>query len=182
LLLLALAATLCGASFAYAPVFPSASLTSFEAETFTYTYTVTIPGNSTFPFGLFRVYAEVPDAPVTSPWVLTGPFVNGADQGWTRTVSRWDFEGAGKDYANWQASVAQEIPAQTAWTGQFLLVVPNSSPVEGWLLTSDGPGSTQYVWDLVPGEAPVPEPASAMCILSGVASILGAVALRRRSR
>lgn len=175
---LALTALISTSAAAVALVYPQVSLSSFDPVTFTYTYTVTIPADSSFPFGMFRVYAEVPHAGLTSPWTLNGPIVDGVDQNWAKIVSRWDFSGDGKDYACWQASIPQEIPSHTAWVGQFILTVPNSSPVEGWLKTADGPGSQNYTYDLVPG--PIPEPSTIVGLLGGLATIGCAWRARRK--
>lgn len=158
-------------------IYPTAELTSFDAETFTYTYTVTVSEANSFPFGHFRVFAAVPNAGLTGGWVVSDPTVGEqAASGWSTSISRWDYD-IPADYVAWQASTEAEVMKGTEWVGVFTLVAPNTRPVDGMLFTSDGPGSEHYMPGQVPGA--VPEPSSLMCLFSGSAALLGM--LRRRS-
>ena len=166
-----------------AEVLPTASLWSFDADTFTYVYRVICPENMTQPFGYFQVDAQVPELEPyvdegTGGWILSGPFVDDEDQEWANGVFPWTFDPE-KDSAYWRADRTQEIPAFTAWQGDFVLVVPNTQPGRGMILTKNGvPGSTQEFEDLVP--CPIPEPSSLLALGAGLVG-LGTCWKRRRN-
>lgn len=130
---------------ASADVFPTVTF-SFDQNTFTYTYTVTNPANSTYPFGYFQVDMLQPYTAVTS---------KSSSDGWDSGYRRWSVDQL-YHFAWWSAPPDGEVPAQTAWTGEFTLVVPNTRPVPGLVLTKDGVGGEQLLQLQVPG--PVPEP------------------------
>ncbi len=139
----------------YADVFPTVELTSFDPNTGTYVYTVTCPANSTYPFGYFQIDAQVSNLPPTGPWIIDGPYVDGVNKAWPKGSRNWD--PSGKDQAWWDGLRGQTIPANTAWTGTFILIVPNSQPVLGQAATKDGQvGSFKIHTVLVPGPKPTP--------------------------
>ncbi len=167
------------------PTYPVAELTSYDAATYAYTYTVSVGAADSFAFGHFRVYAEVPNLGSTGGWVTDGPAVNGqAVSGWSTVIGRWDTSAQPKDYVDWQASAPAEVPRGTDWVGVFTLVAPNTLPVDGWLYTSDGPGSEHTLQGLVPGSAAaaVPEPCSLLSAAYGIAAILGLRRVRLNRR
>lgn len=167
---------------AFAAVYPSVAFVGFDQATWTYTYRVTCPANSTYPFGRFVVMAEVPQAPPYFPWG------HGAD---TAPTTRWLFNTADREWdddfnptksnAIWQKAVLEDmIPAGTAWTGLFTLIVPNSYKVDGIVVTMDGgPGTQNPTPQTVPGPALIPEPSSLLA-LGGL--IGGLLPLMRRRR
>jgi len=175
---LLIAVSVCCGS-AGAQVFPSVSF-DFDAVTFTYTYTVSIPGNSTYPFGYFQVDTHLAWA---ANWSTSGPWVpnagTGVDQNWSSGYATWQVSPQ-HDFAFWRASTGQQIPAGTAWLGDFVLIVPDSLPTDGWVLTKDGVGASEnHLQRLVPG--PVPEPSAFAALGAGLAGLAG-FGIRRRRR
>ena len=180
-LLVLMALVLCGS--ASAQVFPTLEFVSFDQPSFTYTYRITCPANSTFPFGRLAILAEVPNAGMYFPWG------HGAD---TDPASRWTFYVQDRDYdevtwepltsnAIWKATVLEDvIPANMAWTGQFMLTVPNSRKVDGVGITMDGGDWSENATTVyVPGPALIPEPSSILA-LGGLAAGLLPLIRRRR--
>ncbi len=171
-------ATLTGAlalaigSVAGAQIYPTVTLSSFNPVTFTYQYTVSQPANATYQLGQLMLDTEV----LLPTWAMSGPVVGGNDQNW---YSGSFHRTATKDSIFWIAlNDAQEVPANTAWTGVFTVVAPGTMPVPGFALTKDTIISSQNVSSVqVPG--PVPEPASVLA-LSG--ALLGVPIYFRKRR
>ncbi len=180
LLTIALLALCSGATFA--AVFPTLEFVSFDQATFTYTYRVTCPENSTYPFGRLTILAEVPNGGSYFPWG------HGAD---TDPATRWQFLTSDREWdddfnptksnAIWKADLEDVVPAMTAWTGQFMLTVPNSRLVDGVGITMDGgpwsqsPAQTVYV----PGPALIPEPGSLLALGGLVGGLLPFIRRRK---
>lgn len=177
LVLLALSAS------AFAAVYPELEFVSFDQATFTYTYRVTCTTENTYPFGRLTIFAEVPQGGIYFPWG------HGAD---TDPTTRWSFYTQDREWddefnptksnAVWQKAVLQDmVPAGTAWTGQFMLIVPNSYKVNGIGITMDGgpdsqsPARTVYV----PGPALIPEPSSLLALGGLVGGLLPLLRRRR---
>lgn len=180
LILLALGATAANA----VAVYPDLQFVNFDQATFTYTYRVTCPADSTYPFGRLTILAEVPQGGQYYPWG------HGAD---TSPATLWDFYTVDREWdddwnpsktnAVWASKGSSDfVPAATAWTGLFTLIVPNSSLTEGVGFTMDGgPWSESPPRTVnVPGPgAPVPEPSS-LLVLGGLVG--GLLPLMRRRR
>lgn len=146
------------------PVFPDVTYIGFDANTFTYTYQIDCPADSTYPFGQLTVQAEVPNFGIYFPWALAADTFPSTLWNKGTTVREWI--PTRKDNAYWRAATtADVVPSATAWSGRFTLVVPNSSPTGGLVVTMDGgPVSTQVVERTVPGPALIPEPGSLLAL------------------
>lgn len=158
LVILALAAVLVMAicSMASAQVFPTVTLSSFDQATGTYVYTVTCQSNSTYPLGYLQIDTQMTS---TGSWTMSGPVANNVNKNWPIKTIRWDGVNL-KDSAIWDPTLrGTEIPANTAWTGVFTLVVPNSIPVPGFASTRDGQAASFKVHSvMVPGPKPSAPP------------------------
>ena len=170
---------------AFATVYPDLQFVGFDQGTFTYTYRVTCPANSTYPFGRLTILAEVPQAGIYFPWG------HGAD---TAPTTLWDFYTVDREWdddwnpiksnAVWsfKEGTSDYVPANTAWTGQFMLIVPNSSLTEGVGFTMDGgPWSQSPPRTVtVPGPgALIPEPSSLLALGGLVGGLLPLIRRRR---
>lgn len=149
-LLLALAA-----AQSYAAVFPTVQLSSFDPATSTYVYNITCPSNSSYPFGYFQVDTQMICPPAPNQWFMQGAIVGGVDKLWPKGVFTWDL--AGKGAAYWDPiSRGTVVPANTAWSGNFVLIVPGSTPTPGIAVTKDGQVLSYAVHNVyVPGPMPV---------------------------
>ncbi len=149
-LMITLLVIICGS--ACAQVYPSVELTSFDPITYTYVYTVTCPADNTYQFGYLQIDTQVTNPSPTGSWTISGPFVGGVNKLWPTGTIQWDSVN-GKDSAIWDPiSRGMVIPANTAWQGTFILVVPESEPVPGKAATKDGQIGSYKVHDvLVPG-------------------------------
>ena len=183
-----LSAMVSGAALAHG-ILPTACLILFDPDTFAYVYWVICPEYMTYPFGYFQVDAKVP---CDGTWAQTGPwtpsYLEGTNRNWTHGVSTWEYDELGEpvcDFAYWRASGSQEIMPGTAWSGEFVMTVPNTQPGWGWIYTKgETIESQQRIDDLVPcpipdGGQPVPEPSSIIALAGGLGSLL---AFRRRGK
>jgi len=172
----------CGTAFA-SLVFPTVTLVTYDPIEFTYVYRIECPANMSYPFGYFQVDAQVPEDGEFAPWQVSGPFVpdtEGTNVNWASGISVWQYDPDERDFAYWRASKKQEIMPGTAWSGDFVLVVPNTGPGPGFVLTKDGVlGSTNRLEYLVPSPM-VPEPANIVGLATGLMLAFGSM-LRRRS-
>lgn len=150
---------------ASAQVFPSVTLSSFDKPTGTYVYTVTCPADSTYPFGYLQIDTQVANAFPTGPWTMQGALVGGVNKNWPLGVIRWDAAN-GKDSAIWDPiSRGTVISANTYWTGQFILIVPDSEPVPGYAATRDGVAGSYKVHEvLVPGPKHIAPPVTGFTV------------------
>lgn len=166
---------------AFAQVWPELTFVSFDQATYTYTYRVTCPADSSYPFGRLTILAEVPNGGAYFPWG------HGAD---TDPATRWAFNTQDREWdddfnptksnAIWKAALGDAVPSGTAWTGQFMLIVPNSRLTEGVGVTMDsGSGQSPMRTVFVPGPALIPEPSSLLA-LGGLAAGLLPLIRRRR--
>lgn len=166
-------------SAAMAQVFPTLAYEGFDANTWTYTYRIDCAADSTFPFGQLIVQAEVPNFGLYFPWTL------GADTlpatGWTRSTQVRQWLPVRKDNAIWRANTTDDvIPSGTVWTGRFTLIVPNSAPTGGLVVTMDGgPVSTNVNTSYVPGPAPIPEPSSLLALGGLVGGLIPLIRRRK---
>ena len=179
--LLLLAAS--GAAFA-SLVFPTVTLVTYDPIEFVYVYRIECPTSMSYPFGYFQVDAQVPDDGEFSPWQVSGPFIpdyiSGTNLKWASGISTWQYDPDYRDFAYWRASRKQEVMPGTAWTGDFVLIVPNTAPGPGFVLTKDGvEGSTNRFEYLVPCPM-VPEPSGVLGLATGLMLGFGSL-LRRRS-
>lgn len=154
---------LCSAA-ALADVFPSVTYVGFNTVTYEYTYRIDCLSTSTYPFGQLEVFAEVPNFGIYAVWQLsmdTPPSTL-----WATSTAMWQLFPERKDKAMWAANTSDDVvPAETLWSGQFYLIVPNSTPTGGIVVTLDGgPGATNPSSTTVPGPAPIPEPSSLLAL------------------
>ncbi len=166
----ALAIAVC--SVASAQNYPTVALSLYNPVTFEYRYTVTQPSDGTYLFGKL-----VLDTHAQTNWSMSGPFVGSVDQGW---FASYFARTATEDSVYWLAtSDAQEVPANQAWQGEFVLIAPNTVPVPGSFLTKDGVVASTHISHVdVPGV--VPEPASVLMVGPALLG-LPFIRLKRRS-
>lgn len=158
--------------------FPQVTL-SYEPATFTYTYHVVVPQGTTLSFGELDIFSHAicwDPVQEVDTWAFKGPVVNGVDGGW----SVGSGEGGPGDVITWRAFGDQEVLSGT-WTGDFVIVAENTTPVMGEAATKDGVPNSWNTFSIeVPGTV-VPEPSSIMAFGAMAMALAGtSIRLRRR--
>lgn len=177
---------MCGSVASATSIYPEVTYEGFDPATFTYTYRIDCTVDSTFPFGQLIVQAKVPNFGVYFPWAL------GADGGsltplyntalWAKSTQVRLWVPTRMDNAIWRAPTTDDVvPSNTVWSGRFTLVVPNSAPTGGLVVTMDGgPISTAIHEREVPGPAMIPEPSSLLALGGLVGGLLPLVRRRKK--
>ncbi len=147
------------AAYAVDPVYPTVTLTYYPDE-WKYVYRVDCPENMSYPFGYFQVDTYVPCEgiyclPDDELWGLEGPSTSVS---WANGINTFVYDSDGnalRDFAFWRSNRKQEVMPGNAWTGYFVMYVPNTAPKMGFVMTKDGVTDSTRIHE-IPVPAPIP--------------------------